>query len=442
MNAHPSAVATASAVDETPERRARDWGRTFTNADPWYQTLSVLMCAAGLVVVDVVARHAINGATDAGRVTAAIAAVSAFPFAAFAMYTRLALGLRPMLLQVSALAITTWSLPSLLPALMPQTVASCLVGGLLVAASTRRGTVVAAGIWAGVVSATVFLIAGGQDYPSATLIAGAAASVMGGALSGAIVLTLSPLAERLFRHVTTLTLLESLSYDHPLLRQLMTAAPGTFLHSANLAVLCDSAAHAIGADPLTLRAGALYHDIGKTRSPELFIENQDGTNLLADLTPLECADVLRSHVTDGLHLINKHGLGPRLAPFIREHHGTSQMRSLANRAGHWIDPAAFHYKGPRPRTPETGILMIADQVEATARALLPGTLRECRHLVHDTIERIVAEGQLVDSGLTRAHLEAVGMALADVINAIHHRRIRYPGDKPHRLPLPEDAPLS
>jgi putative nucleotidyltransferase with HDIG domain len=438
-----TAVAAPPRVGTTPTSVTDPaaWGDSFRAADPWYQTLSVLLCAACLVVVDVIARNGLSSASAAANATAAVATVASFPLAAFAMYTRLALGLRPMLLQVTALVITTYALPSLLPALPIQTLASCLVGGLVVAASTRRGTVVTAGIWAGLVSAVVFLIAGQQQFASTTLVAGAAGSIMGGALSGAFVLTLSPLAERLFRHVTTLTLLESLSYDHPLLRQLMTTAPGTFLHSSNLAVLCDTAAHAVGVDALTLRAAALYHDIGKTRAPEFFIENQDGVNLLADLSPSEAADVLRAHVRDGVQLVNRHGLGPRLAPFVREHHGTSVMRSLQDRAGSTVDPDVFQYPGPRPQSRETGLLMIADQVEATARSLQPGTLAECRELVQDAVTRIVGEDQLRDSGLTRANLEAVTTALADVIHAIHHRRVRYPSD-PHRRPHAVEEPQS
>jgi len=426
----PTAVAPAVAVDTAPRIRAphETWGHALQAADPWYQTVSALMCAAGLVTVDVVARHGF-----ADNTTAAVAAASAFPMAAVAMYTRLALGLRPMLLQTAALAMTTLALPSLLPALTLQVVSSCLVGGLLVSASTRRGTVVAAGLWAGLVSAMVFALAGQGRFSSPALVSGSAGSVMGGVLSGAFVLTLSPIAERLFRHVTSLSLLESLSYDHPLLRQLMTTAPGTFLHSANVAVLCDAAALAVGADALALRAGALYHDVGKTRAPEFFIENQDSMNMFADLTPSESADVLRAHVTDGRQLVNKHGLGPKLEPFVREHHGTSLMRSLAGKAEPWIDISVFKYRGPRPRSRETGLLMIADQVEATARALLPGTLVECRHIVRDTVDRIVSEGQLVDSHLTRSDLDAVVNVLADVIYAIHHRRSKYPGDKLHRL---------
>jgi cyclic-di-AMP phosphodiesterase PgpH len=433
-----TAVAAPAAVDAAPRIRAphETWGHALQAADPWYQTVSVLVCAAGLVAVDVVARHGL-----ADNTTVAVVAASAFPLAAFAMYTRLALGLRPMLLQTAALAMTTYALPSLLPALTLQAVSSCLMGGLLVAASTRRGTVVSAGLWAGLISAVVFVLAGQGHFTPTVLIAGAAGSVVGGALSGAMVLTLSPLVERLFRHVTSLTLLESLSYDHPLLRQLMTTAPGTFLHSANVAVLCDAAAFAVGADALALRAGALYHDVGKTRAPEFFIENQDGMNLFADLTPAESADVLRAHVTDGRQLVNKHGLGPRLEPFVREHHGTSLMRSLAGKADPWLDISLFKYRGPRPRSRETGLLMIADQVEATARALLPGTLVECRHLVRDSVDRIVSEGQLVDSGLTRSDLETVVNVLADVVYAIHHRRNKYPGDKLHRR-LAEDAPQS
>lgn len=434
----PTVVAAPAASETAARIRAphETWGHALQGADPLYQTVSVLVSAIGLVGLDVLTRHGF-----ADNTTAAVLMAAVFPFAAFPMYTRLALGLRPMLLQTAALVMTSYALPSLLPALTLQTMAGALVGGLLVSASTRRGTVVAAGLWAGLVSAVVFVLAGRGHFTTTTLIAGAAGSVLGGIVSGAVVLTLSPIVERLFRHVTTITLLESLSYDHPLLRQLMTTAPGTFLHAANVAVLCDAAAHAIGADALTLRAGALYHDVGKTRAPEFFIENQDGMNPFADLTPAESAEVLRAHVTDGRLLVNRYGLGPRLEPFVREHHGTSLMRSLAGQADPWVDISLFKYRGPRPRSRETGLLMIADQIEATARALQPGSLVECRQIVRDTVDRIVAEGQLLDSGLTRSDLDTAVNAMADVVYAIHHRRNRYPGDRVNRA-LVEDGAQS
>jgi putative nucleotidyltransferase with HDIG domain len=397
--------------------------------DPTYLAMSVAVGAAGLWLADSSADRYL---ADSGSATAAVAAVAALPIAAVPMYTRLALGRVPMLIQLLVLALVAWLMPSVLPAAGWQVLLSGAVGGLLVGASTRRGTVVAAGLWAGMASAAVFLLSSRSEFAPAGLVAGAAGSLLGGALSGALVLTLSPLAERLFGHVTSMTLLEALSYDHPLLRQLMTAAPGTFLHSTHLAVLCDAAAPAIAADALVLRAGALYHDVGKTRAPGFFIENQRGQNPHDALPPEESAAALRAHVSDGVELVTRYGLGPCLNRFVREHHGTSTMRSLAEKAGaEDVDLAVFQYPGPRPQSRETGLLMIADQVEATARSAQPATLEACRTLVQETVDRITAERQLTESGLTPSHLGAIVAALAEMVHAIHHRRMAYP--VPRRL---------
>jgi putative nucleotidyltransferase with HDIG domain len=362
--------------------------------------------------------------------TAAIAIAAAAPVGALPMYTRLALGLPAALVETAALAVVAALVPWIVPAWGWQVLAAGLVGSLLVAASTRRGTVVAAGLWAGAASATVFGLAGPADRLAPQLVAGVAGSIVGGALSGALVLTLSPIAERLFRHVTSLTLLESLSYDHPLLRQLITAAPGTFLHATHLAVLCDAAAPAIAANALELRAGALYHDIGKIRAATFFVENQRGENPHDRLTPGESAAIFRAHVSDGLQLVREYGLGPRLSRFVAEHHGTSVMRSIAAKPGaDQLDPDILRYPGPRPQSRETGLLMIADQVEATARAKQPATLDECRQIARETVDRIMEEGQLADSGLGASHVKAIVAALADVVYAIHHRRIAYPEER-------------
>jgi hypothetical protein len=231
-----------------------------------------------------------------------------------------------------------------------------------------------------------------------------------------------------FGHVTPLTLIESLSYDHPLLRRLLTEAPGTFLHSTNVAVLADVGARAIGADALAARVGALYHDVGKTRTPELFAENQAADNPHAVLTPDESARVLAGHVKEGVQLVLSHGLGERVADFVREHHGTSQMRSLIARLDDTRDDgdaSRFSYPGPRPRSRETGLVMLADRAEAMARARRPQSRDACLALACETVDRVVEEGQLSNSGLTDADCERIERAFADVLFAIHHRREGY-----------------
>jgi putative nucleotidyltransferase with HDIG domain len=393
--------------------------------DVWYLAAAALLGGASVWAAGALADHYL-----AGNLAASIWLLSAVPVAAVPMYTRLALGRLPMLIHTVALATAVGLVPSVLPAFGWQTLAAGLAGGLAVAASTRRGTVVAAGLWSGLGSAAVFLVAHPTEMPAPVLVAGAAGALVGGALSGALVLTLSPLAERLFGHVTSMTLLEALSYDHPLLRQLMTATPGTFLHATHLAVLCDAAAQAIGADALELRAGALYHDVGKTRAPSFFIENQRGENPHDRLSPAESAAILRAHVSDGVDLLERYGLAPRLARFVREHHGTSVMRYFAEKPeAERLDPSVFRYPGPRPQSCDTALLMVADRVEATARSAQPPTLEDCRALVEQTIDRLDAEGQLEESGLTATHRSAIVVSIADMLHAIHHRRIAYPEPK-------------
>jgi putative nucleotidyltransferase with HDIG domain len=251
--------------------------------------------------------------------------------------------------------------------------------------------------------------------------------VVGGALAGALLLALSPLVERLFGHVTPLTLIEALSYDHPLLRRLITRAPGTFLHSTNLAILSDVAARRIGANALVARVGALYHDIGKTVAPENFLENQQRESREDQRSIEEISRSLVQHVTDGAALIRSHGLGHTIAQFALEHHGTSPMRSLLARldGDPRIDSRMLQYPGPRPRSKETGIVMIGDQLEAKARVFLPQTRDECTALVRDTIARVTADQQLVYAGLTAEDLRKMEAAFADVLHAIHHRRTGY-----------------
>jgi len=403
-------------------RSSRPLREVLGPTDVLYLLVSVAAGGAALAATEILAPGWFGG-----NAMAVIGVVSALPLTALPMYSRVALGLGAVLWQVAGLGLVAALVPSPLPAPVPQVIAGGLVGGLLVSASTRRGTVGATGLWAGLTSAVVLLVAGRGTLETPEMLAGAAGAVLGGALSSALVLTLSPIAERLFGHVTTMTLFESLSYDHPLLRRLMTTAPGTFLHSNNLAVLADAGAHAIGLDPLTVRVGALYHDVGKTTNPVGFVENQEAWNPHDAMAPEASAEVFRAHVTDGLALVERHHLGRRIAAFVREHHGTALMRSLLGKPGASELPAAtLRYDGPRPQSRETGLLMIADQVEATARALQPDSLEASRDLVARTIARIREEDELAESGLSDADLDAITTALAEVVHATYHRRIRYP----------------
>jgi putative nucleotidyltransferase with HDIG domain len=363
------------------------------------------------------------GTTELAELVVAIL----FPVAALPMYTRLALGTGPMLIQLLALAALVQAIPSRVPLLGVQVFIGGVIGSAMVGDPRGRGSVVTAGVAAGLASASTFLWLFGANLPTPDLVAGSLSAIVGGTIAGGLLLAFSPVLERLFGHVTPLTLIEALSYDHPLLRRLITRAPGTFLHSTNLAILVDVAARRIGANALVARVGALYHDIGKTLAPENFTENQDGSGAQDTRSVEELARSLVLHVTDGASLIRKHGLGSTIARFALEHHGTSPMRSLLARVEThpYFDTQLLYYPGPRPRSRETGLVMIGDQVEAKSRVVPPQTREECVALVHDTIERTTADQQLIYSGLTDEDLQKVEAAFADVLYAIHHRRQGY-----------------
>jgi putative nucleotidyltransferase with HDIG domain len=259
-----------------------------------------------------------------------------------------------------------------------------------------------------------------------------AAAAAGGAFGSVLLmLALEPVFDALFQHATRRTLTEWLSFEHPLLVELATKAPGTLQHSVNVGVLAASAAAAVGADALLARVGSLYHDVGKAAAPEYFVENQDGPNPHDALDPIASARTIRAHVPDGVDRVLAHRMSDRIVDFVREHHGTGTLRyqrAQAEERG-LFDPAdadVFRYPGPRPRSRETGIVMLADQIEATARSAPPVDTAACAEIVQRTIARVRDEGELDDSGLTVRDLSAIERALTRTLHSMYHRRLDYP----------------
>jgi putative nucleotidyltransferase with HDIG domain len=247
------------------------------------------------------------------------------------------------------------------------------------------------------------------------------------------VVAFAPAVESLFAYTTRISLLEMLNYEHPLLKRLMAEAPGTFQHSVSIGILADAAAAAVDADPLLVRVGALYHDVGKLADRDLFIENQAATNPHDTLAPLESARRIRAHVEEGVRIVREYRLGERIADFVREHHGTRPIEYFlhkARTAAAAVDPADYQYPGPRPRSKETAILMIADQVEATSRAMPGASSDQRREMIASTIDRLRDEGQLDDAPVTLRDLERIREALAEVLAGMNHRRVEYPGQRP------------
>ena len=239
------------------------------------------------------------------------------------------------------------------------------------------------------------------------------------------------LIEKGFGYVSNITLVELSDVNRPLPRQLSEQAPGTFQHSMQMALLASDAATAIGADARLVRAGALYHDIGKMRNAAYFTENQGSVNPHDQLTPMESAAVIIKHVTDGIAMAQKHNLPPAIQDFIRMHHGRGVTKYFYNEycnahPDETVDVDKFTYPGPNPNSKETGILMLADAIEASSRSLKDLSKETLIAHVNKIVDSIVADGLLNDTPLTFRDIQTIKDVFAEKLATIYHSRIAYP----------------
>jgi putative nucleotidyltransferase with HDIG domain len=251
-----------------------------------------------------------------------------------------------------------------------------------------------------------------------------------------LVLGILPTIERAFGITTALTLAELRDPREPLLRLLQQKAPGTYTHSLQVANLAEAAAESIGADGLLAYAGALYHDIGKTRKPEYFVENQQGEpSRHESLSPSMSHLVIVGHVKDGLELAREHRLPKCLLHFIESHHGTTlveyffrRARDEAEKGGKAadVDETDFRYPGPKPHTREAAVLMLADACESAVRSITDPTPERIETLVHGLVQARLDDGQLDECPLTVAELRTVEESLVRNLASMHHARIAYP----------------
>ena len=253
--------------------------------------------------------------------------------------------------------------------------------------------------------------------------------------NGLLVLTSYPLVflfERMFGFISDATLFELSDTNQPLLRKLAEKAPGTFQHSMQVANLAEEAMLKIGGDSLLIRAGALYHDIGKMDDPGYFIENQnEGGNPHDGLDFRDSARIIIGHVSKGVALGKKHRLPEQILDFIRTHHGTSTVqyfyRSYLNSyPEEEVDVAEFTYPGPKPFSRETSVLMMADSVEAASRTLKTYTPESINNLVEGIVERQVKEEQFSETNLTFGDIARVKQIFKNRLSNIYHSRIEYP----------------
>lgn len=281
------------------------------------------------------------------------------------------------------------------------------------------------------------LPAGVLDWVGYATLLGSA--ILNGVASASVAMLFQYFIAEFFGLTTGLRLLEISRSDAPLLKHFLRTAPGTYQHSLMVANLVEQAAEKLGLDSLLVRVGALYHDVGKTTNAGFFIENQLPTSLNPhdDMEPEVVAKIVIQHVQDGVTLGKKYRLPSRIIDFIAEHHGTSNARYLYNRAllsvnGDLskIDSSRFTYPGPAPRSKETALLMLADNVEARTRSDKPSTEAEMTSLVEQSIDFCQKEGQLANSQFTLRDLTTITKAFVTTLTGLYHPRIPYPTTEP------------
>ncbi len=260
-----------------------------------------------------------------------------------------------------------------------------------------------------------------------------------GVLSAALTLVGFFIMGSLFGVTTSLQLQDLSRLDHPLLQELLRKAPGTYHHSIMVSNLAEQAAEKVKANSTLIRVGAFYHDIGKMKDPLYFTENQEGVSPHDVMDPSASAAVIISHVTDGLEMARKYRLPDRIRNFIAEHHGDRVIKSFymkavaqAEAAGKEpgsVDIANFRHVGPRPRSRETGIVMLADAIEATSSALRPNSEKAIEKLVSSIVSDHLSEGQLDNSGLTLGDVKAIQNSFVKTIKGRFHMRVKYPGNE-------------
>jgi cyclic-di-AMP phosphodiesterase PgpH len=257
---------------------------------------------------------------------------------------------------------------------------------------------------------------------------------LGGFVAALVVIGVLPLLEWVFGYTTNIRLLELANMNHPLLKQLILEAPGTYHHSMVVSTMAEAAARSVNANPLLARVSAYYHDIGKITKAEYFIENQGaGENKHENLSPSMSSLILIAHVKDGGELAQSHKLGRKITDIIQQHHGTGliaffyqKAKGQENPEMDQVEEETFRYPGPKPQTKEAALVLLADSVEAASRSLSQPTPARLQGLVQKIINGIFTDGQLDECELTLKDLHQIAKNFHTILAGIHHQRVEYP----------------
>jgi len=316
--------------------------------------------------------------------------------------------------------------------------AAMLVSGQMVMViaerSKKRGTLIAAGSLGGVAGAVV-VVAGGLilDYNWNTSLIYAGLQMAAALILSVFCVGMLSLWENLFDIVTPARLHELANTNHPLLKKMMIAAPGTYHHSMMVASLAEGAAEAIGANALLARTGAMYHDVGKLRRPLYFKENQNGHNIHDTLQPEESAGFIIAHQKDALSYLSRYRMPSEVKKIVAEHHGTTMVTYFYYKAkqqqtqdGEPVIERLFRYQGNLPSTKESAIVMLADSCEAAVRSMSEPTRDEVADMVRKIVQGKMDDGQLKMSPLTLGEIHLIEKSFLVTFTGLMHERIRYP----------------
>jgi putative nucleotidyltransferase with HDIG domain len=363
---------------------------------------------------------------------AAQALPAAVPYALGSLLVRFLLSSEAALIWTAAFA----PLCGLLAGGSLQVAVAALVGGVVAADrighAGSKSAVFRAGLFTGLATAIVlcaFALFQGRLF-SWEALAAAAGGVLGGALLiPLLALLISPVLETVFGYVTDIELLKLASFNHPVLKDLIVQAPGTYHHAILIGRLVEAAAVEIGANPLLARVGAYYHDIGKGKNPLYFGENQKGDNGHDELAPRESAYLILRHVSDGIAIARAAKLPKKIVDFIPQHHGTRLIGHFFHRAKDEAErrglpppnEADFRYLGPKPQTREAALVMIADMVVALSRSLTSAAPDKLRQLVEGGIQAAVTDGQLDDCDITLRDLDRTATSFVRSLELLYAR---------------------
>jgi len=311
-----------------------------------------------------------------------------------------------------------------------------VVGAHSVVYSEDRSTLIKAGAKVGLVNILTILCQSliSHRWVSAESGFNLLFGFLGGFVAALVVIGVLPLLEWIFGYTTNIRLLELANMNHPLLKQLILEAPGTYHHSMVVSTMAETAARSVNANPLLARVSAYYHDIGKITKADYFIENQGaGENKHENLTPSMSSLILVSHVKDGVDLARQHKLGKKITDIIQQHHGTGLIAYFFQKAKEQekpemeqVEEETFRYPGPKPQTKEAALVLLADSVEAASRTLSQPTPARLQGLVQRIINSIFTDGQLDECMLTLKDLHQIAKSFNTILASIHHQRLEYP----------------